>query len=328
MDTEREVLAVVFPRFQILDATGPLEAFSIATRLRAAAGKRGGYRLRLVARHPGPVPTSSGLEVHAGALPDRPPAVDTLLVAGGQGVRDAGKDGDLVRFIERAARRSRRVVSICTGAFLLARAGLLAGRKATTHWDSCAALAARFPDVRVEPDRIFVKDGPVYTSAGVTAGIDLALALVAEDYGRALALDVARQLVVFLKRPGGQSQFSTQLAVQAQDREPLAELRAYIEDHVGGDLSVPALAKRAGMSPRNFARRFSEEVGVTPARYVHAVRLAAARRRLEESSEGLDRIASESGFGTAESLRRAFVEALGAPPSEYRARFSLKGSNA
>lgn len=321
----REVVAVAFDDFQILDVAGPLEVFSQATRLLEGSGKEGAYRVRCVASRGGPLPTSSGLRVSAEPLAETRRRVDTLIVAGGRGTRHAMTDEPLVGFIRKTASRARRIASVCTGAFLLARAGILDGRRATTHWEGCADLERYFPGVRVEPDRIFVKDGNVYTSAGVTAGMDLALALVAEDHGRALSLEVARQLVVFLQRPGGQAQFSAQLAVQAADSEPLADIHAFIEENVGKDLSVPVLARRAGMSPRNFARRFGEQSGTTPGKYVHAVRVAAARRRLEQSSHGLDRIAAETGFGSADTLRRAFVAELGTTPSEYRERFSTKG---
>jgi transcriptional regulator GlxA family with amidase domain len=198
---------------------------------------------------------------------------------------------------------------------------LLDGRRATTHWEWCATLAKRYPKVAVAADPIFVKDGNVYTSAGVTAGMDLALALVEEDHGRDVALEVARQLVMFLRRPGGQSQFSAQLAVQTADREPLRELQAWITEHPDGDCSVPALARRVAMSPRNFARVFTREVGMTPARFVESVRIEAARRRLEESVHGVESVAASCGFGTAESMRRAFLRTLRVPPAAYRHRF-------
>jgi len=323
----RAVTVVAFPDFQMLDVAGPVEVFSLATRLLEWTGRGGGYEVSVVARPRGPLTASSGLSLGTAPLPALPGRTDTLLISGGRGTRKAVHDAVLVEWIRRAAKGARRVGSVCTGAFLLARAGLLDGKHVTTHWDSADALAKRHPELTVEPDRIFVKDGSTYTSAGVTAGIDLSLALVAEDHGRALSLEVARQLVVFLQRPGGQSQFSSQLALQATDREPLADLCAFIEDNLAGDLSVPALAKRAGMSPRNFARRFTEKLGQTPARHVASVRLAAARRRLEETEHGLERIAEDAGFGTVESLRRAFAAALGTTPSDYRERFG-KGAAA
>lgn len=327
--TPKDIVALAFDDFQILDVTGPLEVFSQATRLLEANGGAGrGYRLHLVARTPGALRASSGLSLVAGALRQAPDHYDSLVVSGGRGVLRAVTDSRLVDWVRQQPARARRVASVCSGAFLLARAGLLDGRRATTHWDSCGALSQGFPGTHVEADRIFVKDGNLYTSAGVTAGIDLALALVAEDHGRKLALEVARQLVVFLQRPGGQSQFSTQMAVQAAESDPIAEVLSYVEGHLSSDLSVPVLARRAAMSPRHFARCFGKETGTTPARYVHAARLSAARRRLEESSHGLDRIAEEAGFGTAESLRRAFAEGVGVTPSEYRTRFGTKGKQA
>src|SRR5262249_52522221 len=194
-----------------------------------------------------------------------------------------------------------------TGTFILAATGLLDGRRATTHWAWCASLASMFPAVHVDPDPIFVRDGNLYSSAGVTAGMDLALSLVEEDLGRTAALETARQLVLFLRRPGGQSQFSAQLSAQAAERQPLRELVAWIVDHPDADLSVEALARRAAMSPRHFARVFTREVGTTPARYVETVRVEAARRRLEEATNGVDAIADACGFGTAETMRRALL---------------------
>jgi transcriptional regulator GlxA family with amidase domain len=226
-----------------------------------------------------------------------------------------------VRWVRAMAPRVRRLGSVCSGSFVLAEAGLLDGRRATTHWEWCATLAERYPAVTVASDPIFVRDGKIYTSAGVTAGMDLALALVEEDHGRELALEVARQLVMFLRRPGGQSQFSAQLAAQTADREPLRDLQSWISEHPEADLSVPALARRVAMSPRNFARVFTREVGMTPARFVESVRVEAARRRLEESASGVDSVAAACGFGTAESMRRAFLRIVRVPPAAYRHRF-------
>jgi transcriptional regulator GlxA family with amidase domain len=313
----RRIVLVAFPGAQSLDFTGPAEVFSLADRFRP-----GSYTQELVAHGRGAFATSSGLRLHPdGDALDCRGSIDTLIVAGGQGTREAMQDRELVDWIAGAAARSRRVASVCTGAFLLARAGLLDGRRATTHWDSCDLLRRHFPEVRVETDPIFVKDGNVYTSAGVTAGIDLALALVEEDLGRALALDVARQLVLFVKRPGGQAQFSTQLASQIAEREPLRELQSWMPDHLAEDLSVPALAERAFMSPRNFARAFRREVGMTPAAYVEALRVERARLALEDAGSSLESVARSCGFGTVETMRRAFHRRIGVGPAAYRGRF-------
>jgi transcriptional regulator GlxA family with amidase domain len=320
----RSVAMVAFPGVQILDVTGPLEVFACATRLLTA--RHGftspAYRVEILATRAGTVRCSSGVAVVAErALRNVRGRLDTLLVAGGEGTPAALRDRALVDWLRTMAPRVRRLGSVCSGSFVLAEAGLLDGRRATTHWGSCATLAKLYPSVTVDPDPIFVRDGSVYTSAGVTAGMDLALALVEEDHGRDLALQVARQLVMFLRRPGGQSQFSAQLAVQVADREPLRELQAWIAEHPGADLSVPTLAQRVAMSPRNFARVFTREVGMTPARFVESVRVEAARRRLEESAQGVDGVASACGFGTAESMRRAFRRTLRVPPAAYRHRF-------
>jgi transcriptional regulator GlxA family with amidase domain len=316
-DTPRRVVLLAFDRLQALDLVGPAEVFSMASRL-----TDGAYSIEVVAAEKREISTSSGLHLR----PDRSlagcrGAIDTLVVVGGEGVPGALADGRVVSWIEKAALRSRRVASVCNGAFLLARAGLLDGRRATTHWGACEALQRRHPEIDVEPDAIFVKDGDLYTSAGVTAGMDLSLALVEEDLGRRTALEVARWLVLFLKRPGGQSQFSAQLSAQVAEREPLRELQAWIADNLGSDLSVPALAERACMSPRNFARAFRREVGLTPAAYVEAARLEAARVALDGTQEPIESIARRCGFGTVETMRRTFHRRLGVGPSSYRERF-------
>jgi transcriptional regulator GlxA family with amidase domain len=283
------------------------------------------YTVEIVAAKAGPLTTSSGIRLiaeHSIALLRGP--LDTLLVAGGRGTTAALRDRALIEWLRGCIRRVRRLCSVCTGAFLLAEAGLLDGLHATTHWRQCERLAADYPAVSVETDPIFVRAGKISTSAGVTAGIDLALALLEEDHGRDLALAVARELVMFLRRPGGQSQFSVQLSTQQADREPIRELQRWMADHLGADLSVDALARRAAMSPRNFARVFTREVGMTPGQFVEHSRIEAARRRLEESAEGVDSIASECGFGTRESMRRAFIRTLRVPPSAYRSRFHQK----
>lgn len=321
----RAVAVLIFPDVQPLDAVGPLEVFAGANRAWRAGHPDDGalpYAPELVARTAGPVTGSSGyaLVAQRSIAQVRGP-LDTLVVAGGSGTRAAVDDRRLVEWIRRQGARARRVASVCTGAFLLAEAGLLDGLRVTTHWGTCDRLQARYPKLRVDPDPIFVREGHVWTSAGVTSGMDLALALVEEDLGRDIALTVARHLVLFLQRPGGQSQFSAQLSGQMADRAPLRELQAWIAEHPGADLSVEALARRAGMSPRHFARVFTREVGMTPARFVEEIRVEAARRRLEEADESVAAVAAASGLGTAETLRRAFLRVLGVGPSAYRSRF-------
>ncbi|MET8541388.1 GlxA family transcriptional regulator [Kitasatospora sp. NPDC004799] len=314
--TGRSVLVVLYDGVQSLDVTGPVEVFTGAC---AASGRPDAYRVTTAAPGGGPVRASSGLRLLPDAdLADAGP-VHTLLVPGGEGTRH--RDPALVTRIRDLAGRAERVVSVCTGAFLLAEAGLLSGRRATTHWAHCEALARRHPDVEVVPDPIHVRDGRIATSAGVTAGIDLALALVEEDLGRETALVVARHLVVFLRRPGNQAQFSAQLAAQVAARQPLREVQRWIAEHPEADLSVGELARRAALSPRHFARAFAAEVGVPPGRYVDGVRLEAARRLLEDTEDGVEEIARHCGYGTPEAMRRAFVRALAAPPAEYRRRF-------
>ncbi|MET8576235.1 GlxA family transcriptional regulator [Streptomyces sp. NPDC005012] len=316
---ERSVLLVLYEGVQSLDVTGPLEVFAGAAEAAEAAGWPGGYRVTTASPGGGPVRASSGLRMLPDAdLADAAPP-HTLLVPGGAGT--AEPDPVVVRRIRELAAGAERVVSVCTGAFLLAEAGLLAGRRATTHWAYCDTLARRFPETEVAAEPIYVRDGPIATSAGVTAGIDLALALVEEDLGRDVALRLARYLVVFLRRPGDQAQFSTQLAAQLAERHPLRQVQNWIAEHPDDDLSVEALARRAALSPRHFARAFTAEVGVPPGRYVDSVRLEAARRRLEDTEDGVAEVARACGYGTAEAMRRAFVRALSVPPAEYRRRF-------
>ena len=312
----RRVVIVVFPEVQTLDVTGPAEVFRAATLLRPP-----GYEVIVAAVESSPLATSTVSFVPDARLDEIDGPLDTLLVAGGEGTRRAVGDEWLVDWVAEAATRSRRVASVCTGAFLLAKAGLLDGRRATTHWAYCAQLARRYPAVTVEPDPIFVRDGNVVTSAGVTAGMDLALALVEEDLGRDVALEAARELVVFLQRPGGQAQFSAQLAAQVADRAPLRELQAWIPDHLDEDLTVPALARRACMSDRNFARAFRRETGMTPAAYVENARVERARIALESGDLPVEGIARLAGFGTVETMRRAFRRRVGVSPMDYRTRF-------
>lgn len=312
----RRVLFVLFEGVQSLDVTGPWEVFAGANRL---CGDEPAYAMATASLGGGPVRTSTGLILVPDADLRTVRTPHTLVVPGGQGTRSP--DPDLVAWLRRRAPRAPRVVSVCTGAFLLAEAGLLAGRRATTHWAACATLARRFPDVRVDPEPIFVRDGEVYTSAGVTAGIDLALAVVEDDYGREVALAIARHLVMFLRRPANQTQFSAQLAAQAANRQPLREVQRFIAEHPAADLSVPALAARVNLSVRQFARAFTAEIGQPPGRYVDAVRLETARRLLEDTAEGVEQVAHACGYANPEAIRRAFVRALGTSPAEYRRRF-------
>jgi transcriptional regulator GlxA family with amidase domain len=256
-----------------------------------------------------------------GPLPEPPPRHDTLVVAGGAGARAAVHDAAIVDWVSRAAGQTRRTASVCTGAFLLAAAGVLDDRRATTHWEWTEALAERYSSVRVEADPVYVRDGDVWTSAGVTAGMDLALALVEEDLGPEVALTAARRLVVFFRRPGGQSQFSAALAAQQAAQPALRGLQAWIAGHLDEDLTVPKLAERANMSERSFARAFRREVGETPAAYVEALRIEHARALLEQGAPSLDAVAQSAGFASAEVLRRAFHRRVGVSPADYRKRF-------
>lgn len=315
----RKVVLLAFADVQPLDFAGPVEVFGGAARL-----SPGAYSVEVVAPSGDPISTRSGAY---SILPARPMAscrgaIDTLLVAGGSGSRAAAGDPAVVDWVRRAAARSRRVGSVCTGAFVLAAAGLLDGRRATTHWASCSELARSHPAVEVDPEPIFIRDGDVWTSAGVTAGIDLALGLVEDDLGPAIARQLARWLVVFLQRPGGQAQFSSHLAGVPAARDSLRELQGWIADHLDADLRVESLSARVSMSPRNFARAFRQETGLTPAAYIEALRLEAARRRLEQGREPVEVVANRVGFGTPETMRRAFARRLGVAPAAYRARFA------
>ncbi|GAA3988073.1 GlxA family transcriptional regulator [Streptomyces sp. NBC_01352] len=311
---QRSVLVVLFDGVQSLDVSGPVEVFAGAEN-----HTPGTYRVRTASLDGAPVRTSSGLTLLPDATLAETPRPHTLLVPGGQGTRTP--DPRLTGWLREHGPRARRLVSVCTGAILLAEAGLLDGRRATTHWAYCDRLARDHPAIDVDPAPIYIRDGQVSTSAGVTSGIDLALALVEEDLDREAALTVARHLVVFLRRPGNQAQFSAQLAAQTAQREPLREVQQWITEHPAGDLSVESLAERARLSPRHFARAFRTETGMTPGRYVDRVRLEHARRLLEDTGDGVEEISRASGYGTPEAMRRAFLKALGASPAEYRRRF-------
>jgi transcriptional regulator GlxA family with amidase domain len=319
--TVRDVLIVVFDGVQSLDVTGPLEVFTGAASYQQAVAGHRAYRPQVASVGGAQVTASSGLVLAPAAdlraLSSGP--IDTLIIPGGAGTAEPA--AELIAWITDAAPRARRVASVCTGAFLLARAGLLAGRRATTHWAFAETLASQFPDVDVDPDPIFIRDGPISTSAGVTAGIDLALALVEEDLGHDPALAVARGLVMYLRRPGGQAQFSAHLRTRPAQRARLRDLQHWISENPAADLSVTALAARAGLSPRQFARAFRSETGVSPGKHVAAVRLEAARRMLADPARGINQVARACGYGTPEAMRRAFVQSLGVPPASYRYRF-------
>ena len=318
----RRVEFLVFPDVQLLDVTGPLQVLASANRLIEAAGQPPPYALKVVATVPGPIVSSAGLALVAEGLPPADYPLDTLVIAGGPGVDAAYRDRALVDWVRRRAVVTRRVTSVCSGAFLLAATGLLDGRRATTHWSRCAGLAAEFPAVRVEPDPIYVNDGAIWTSAGITAGIDMALALVEADLGRTTANAVARHLVVFAKRPGGQAQFSTGLALAGSDGT-FDGLHDWMKRNLRASLALPALAEQASMSERSFLRHYRQITGTTPARAVERVRVEAARQALGETSLPVKRIARDCGFGSEETMRRSFIRVLAVPPQAYRDRFPV-----
>jgi transcriptional regulator GlxA family with amidase domain len=321
------VVLFAYPDVQALDLSGPLEMFARATRLLRDEGRdHPGYALVVAGTETGPITASSGFRF----LPDVSfralrGDIDTLLVVGGRGIDAQLGNRAVLEWLRQMAGRVRRLGSVCTGAFLLAEAGLLDGRTATTHWSRAADLARRYPRVHVEEDRIWVRDGSLYTSAGVSAGMDLALALIEDDLGSEVALAVARAMVMYLRRPGDQSQYSAPLRLQAAETPSVRELVAWATEHPASDLSVPALARRVGKSPRQLTRVFRKELGVAPAEAVGQLRLEAACRALQQSAAGLEEIAAGCGFGSAEILRRAFQRALHVAPSAYRARFSARG---
>ncbi|NIH80454.1 GlxA family transcriptional regulator [Amycolatopsis viridis] len=323
MSLTRRIVIAVFPDVDLLDVTGPAEVFALANR---ETGGAAGYRVQLAGPVAGPVTTSAGVRLVTDlAFADVDGAVDTLIVPGAVDPHPDGPvariDQDVVTWVKAAAPLARRVASVCVGAHLLAAAGLLDGRTATTHWSTAAQLAADHPSVRVDPDPIFVRSGNVWTGAGISACMDLALALVTEDLGEEVALAVARQLVVYLKRQGGQSQFSVPLSRPPSTRRDIDELRMFIADHLDDDLSSAALAARMCLSERHFARVFRRETGTTPAAYVEAARVEAARRLLESTDEPLDQIAAACGLGSVETLHRALRKQIGTTPAAYRRRF-------
>jgi transcriptional regulator GlxA family with amidase domain len=313
---------VAFAPAQLLDVTGPLEVFAVANGLAANAGRTLPYAIDVVAPEGGELATTSGVPIIVKALStSRAPVPDTLLISGGPGARAAVGEHALIRKLTGLCERSPRVGSICTGAYALAATGLLDGRRATTHWAHFEDFAKRFPRVQIDRDALFVADGKYHTSAGISAGIDAALALVEADLGRAAALEVAQALVVYLKRPGGQSQFSVQLAKEAGDDDRLAALLRWMAAHLQQDLSVETLAARMAMSPRTFARHFVGAMRIPPAQYVQAMRVEAARRFLTDGDQPVERIAHRCGFHSAEAMRTAFHRNLNVSPAEFRQRF-------
>ncbi len=324
----RRIAVFAYPNVNSLDVVGPLQAFASADRYMrrflppgtADPGIR--YVTEIVGRQAGEVATSAGFALVASrGIADLPEDTDTLLIAGGDGQEAVCRDVGILDWLKETAPQVRRMGSICSGAFVLAAAGLLKGRRATTHWRSCNDLARQYPGISVEPDALHVRDGQVYTSAGVTAGMDLALALVEEDCGRQIALATAREMVAFLKRPGGQSQFSSHLEAQSVASPTLGDVQAWILDNLDADLTVDALARHATMSARTFARAFVRETGTTPAKFVERARVDAARRALEETTEPVALLAHRFGFGHAETMRRVFLRHLSVGPQDYRRRF-------
>jgi transcriptional regulator GlxA family with amidase domain len=315
-----KVAIVIFDGVQALDVAGPLDVFAEANTILSAEQK---YEVTLIGPRAGAVTCSNGMQLSVPfGYADLDTQWDLLLVAGGPQLPDAHPSSDFLTWLQNQARDAKRFGSVCNGAFVLAHAGLLDGKEVTTHWADAGRLAHEFPQASVQPDKIFVRDGRLFTSAGVTAGIDLALALIEEDLGHAVAMQAARRLVVFMKRPGGQSQFSAALAAQASAGGPFEALHSWMAANLRDDLTVERLAERTRMSPRTFARRYVDEVGRTPARTVAALRLEAASRWLAESRRPLKRIALECGFGSEQNLRRAFMRRFGVLPLDYRERFA------
>jgi len=314
----RKVLMVGFPGVQALDVVGPHEVFTGASLLTGGA-----YDVAMVSPGGQPVTTATGLAFMAEPLPDPLDPVDTVVLPGGGGVDDARSSAELVGWIKDVSHKARRIVTVCTGAFLAAEAGLLDGHRATTHWAFAGRLAREFPNVNVDPDPIFIRSSErVWTAAGVTSGIDLALSLVEDDLGTETAQTVARWLVLYLRRPGGQTQFAAPVWMPRAKRAPIREVQEAIEAEPGGSHSIEDLARRAAMSPRHFTRVFTDEVGEAPGHYVERIRTEAARRQLEESDDTVVAIAARCGFGTAETMRRNFIRRIGVAPDHYRKAFA------
>lgn len=317
-----QVAILAFPGVQLLDIAGPADVFMEAARQLNDASA---YRVQIIGTESGPFKSSSGLQVTPDAtLQTYRGNIDTLLVAGSPDTDVITENSTRDAWLRKRAKNVRRIGSVCTGALILGMAGLLEGKRVTTHWSSADRLAAMFPQTEVDPDCIYLRDGQLYTSAGVTAGMDLALAMVEEDYGRELALRVAREMVMFVKRPGGQSQYSTHLAAQQTEGSVIGQIQAHVLANLRADLSVPALAERARMSERSFSRIFKAESGSTPASFVEAARLDQARRLIQEQKQPLKRIAQHCGFSSLDAMRKAFMRRISIGPAEYRKRFASK----
>lgn len=324
MNVKRSVVLVGFLGVQALDLVGPFEVFTGATLCLQGQGRPdAGYDVAIVSVGGRAVSTGTGMEIVAAPLPDPSHDIDTVVLPGGIGTEAARHDEELVTWIRDVAANARRVVSVCTGALLVAQAGLLDGCRATTHWAFASQFASEFPSVTVDPDPIFVRSSDkVWTAAGVTAGIDLALSLVEDDYGTEVAQTVARYLVLHLRRPGGQAQFAAPVWMPRAKREPIRTVQEAIEGEPGGPHSVPELARRAAMSPRHFTRVFTEEIGEAPGAYVERMRTEAARRQLTETDDTVTVIAARCGFGTSETMRRNFIRRVGISPDQYRRTFA------
>lgn len=319
---DRRLVAILaFPNMQVLDVAGPHEVFAVANQ----AARRQVYDVRVVGARSGPMASESGLAIVATDWSSLRGPCDTIVVPGGPATRDAAATAAEVRWLARRAPSARRVATVCTGTFLAARAGLLNGKRVTTHWHWADRLQREHPELTVDADPIFINDGAVWTSAGVTAGIDLAIALVEDDLGPEVAQLIARSLVMFLRRPGGQSQFAAPTWVERATLPPVRTAQHLVDSAPGEDHRVPVLAARVGMSERHFTRVFAEQVGMPPARYVERVRVEAARRMLEADGVTTDAVAKACGFGTAETLRRTFHRRVGVAPDEYRRRFTTSG---
>jgi transcriptional regulator GlxA family with amidase domain len=324
---QRRVVVLCYPGGNLVDLAGPVQVFATANRSLTRQGGKPPYEIITASEHGGPLLTNAGLPVLTSALKEiKAGTIDTIVIAGGSPDHHVIEAPALVAWIKARAARARRICSVCSGTFVLAATGLLDGLRCTTHWQWAQRLQSLYPKLRVDPDPIYIREGALWTSAGVTAGMDLALALVEQDFGHRIAITVARDMVMFIKRPGSQSQFSVPLLAQTVAPARFAELHAWIAGHLAGDLRVERLAEEAGMAPRSFARAYAAEVGRTPAKTVEMMRFEAACRALEETTLPLKRIAANVGYGEEQNLRRVFLRRLRISPAQYRARFAAQPS--